>query len=148
MFVLNLAMSDLIMFTTHGLPMCLNMFISDHWIYGVLGCQLYACSGGIFGKFQYLQCELNQCYVILLGTTSILSMVLIGYDRFNVIVKGLSGTKITRCKALMMILIVWIYSVLCSIPPFLGWGGYALGIQHLSIQLTWICLNVFLQRVC
>ncbi len=49
-FVLNLALSDLIMFTTHGLPMCLNMFLSDHWIYGVLGCQLYACLGGICGN--------------------------------------------------------------------------------------------------
>ncbi len=56
-----------------------------------------------------------------------MSMVLIGYDRYNVIVKGFSGTKITHCTALILITLVWIYSVLCSIPPFFGWGGYALG---------------------
>ena len=38
-------------------------------MYGVLGCQLYAFAGAV-------------C-----GTTSILTMVVIGFDRYNVIVK-------------------------------------------------------------
>ena len=46
----------------------------------LLGCQLYAAMGGIF------------------GTASLLTMIVIGYDRYNVIVKGFTGTKITPGK--------------------------------------------------
>ena len=50
MFVISLALSDLLMFTTHGLPVAVNMFLGDHWIYGKLGCKLFTFSGGLFGK--------------------------------------------------------------------------------------------------
>ncbi len=39
-------------------------------------CQIYGCLGAVF------------------GTCSIMTMVVIGYDRYNVIVKGFSGPKI------------------------------------------------------
>jgi hypothetical protein len=43
-------------------------------------CRLYGCLGAVF------------------GTCSIMTMVVIGFDRYNVIVKGFSGTKITPGK--------------------------------------------------
>ena len=45
-----------------------------------LDCKLFAMLGGI-------------C-----GTVSIFTMIMIGYDRYNVIVKGLSAKKITKMK--------------------------------------------------
>ena len=54
-------------------------------------------------------------------------MVAIGYDRYNVIVKGMAGRRISYGMAILFILIIWIYCTLICIPPFLGWGGYALG---------------------
>ena len=51
-------------------------------------------------------------------------MVVIGYDRYNVIVKGLSGKRITPGIAIVILIIVWSYSTVVSIPPFLGWGDY------------------------
>ena len=56
-----------------------------------------------------------------------MTMVVIGYDRYNVIVKGFSGTKITGGKAAGILFILWAYSIVGCIPPFFGWGGYALG---------------------
>ena len=38
-----------------------------------------------------------------LGTTSIYTMVVIGYDRYNVIVKGFSGVKISMAKAVVVL---------------------------------------------
>lgn len=108
MFVVNLALSDLCMMTTHGIPVAINTFTQSSWMWGVLGCHLFAALGGVF------------------GTTSIMSMVLIGYDRYNVIVKGLNCVKISQGKALGMIGTVWIYSVCASTGPFLGWGAYAM----------------------
>ena len=54
-------------------------------------------------------------------------MMVIGYDRYNTIVKGLKGEKISKCKALSITLAVWIYCICCASPPFFGWGGYQLG---------------------
>ena len=54
-------------------------------------------------------------------------MVLIGYDRHNVIVKGLTGTKLTHGKAILMVIMVWLYSAGCALPPVFGWGGSTLG---------------------
>ena len=61
------------------------------------------------------------------GTVSICSMLIIGFDRYNVIVKGFNGTKITSGKAFGMIGASWCYAVAVCTPPFLGWGNYALG---------------------
>ena len=56
-----------------------------------------------------------------------MTMVVIGFDRYNVIVKGFSGTKITAGKAAGLLLGIWAYAIIGCCPPFLGWGGYALG---------------------
>jgi len=107
-FIVNLAFSDLCMMTTQGFPVVINAFASDFWMWGATLCRVYACIGGIF------------------GVASIMTMVVIGYDRYNVIVKGFKGTKITFGKAAIILILVWLYAALGCCPPFLGWGGYAL----------------------
>ena len=64
---------------------------------------------------------------VIAGTNSLLSMVVIGYDRYNVIVKGFNGTKITQGMALGMIGASWVYSIIICGMPFVGWGSYSLG---------------------
>jgi len=83
-----------------------NAFVQRYWMWGVFGCQLYAMVGAI-------------C-----GTTSILTMVVIGYDRYNVIVKGFNGVKITSGKAFVLLCMIWGYSTVVSMGPFFGWGAY------------------------
>jgi len=107
MFVVNLALSDLIMMLTMGLPVVINAYTQRYWMWGNLGCELYGFIGAV-------------C-----GTCSILTMVVIGYDRYNVIVKGFSGQKITPGLAFIILIVVWGYAVGCSIPPFFGWGSYS-----------------------
>ena len=64
MFVVNLAISDLVMMTTQGVPVILNGFMQRYWMWGKLWCDIYAFTGAVT------------------GTCSILSMVVIGYDRY------------------------------------------------------------------
>eukprot|EP00095_Tigriopus_kingsejongensis_P011817 maker-scaffold71_size417697-snap-gene-3.16 protein:Tk11817 transcript:maker-scaffold71_size417697-snap-gene-3.16-mRNA-1 annotation:"long-wavelength rhodopsin" len=107
MFVINLALSDLIMMTTMGPPVTINVFMQRYWAWGAFGCKLYGFTGAV-------------C-----GVVSILSMVVIGYDRYNVIVKGFNGVKITSGKALAILFAIWGYSVGISLPPLLNiWGGF------------------------
>ena len=53
-------------------------------------------------------------------------MVVIGYDRYRVIVKGFSGRRITPVSAFLGIVSIWLYSCVVCCPPFIGWGGYML----------------------
>jgi len=107
MFIVNLALSDLLMMTTMGPTVTVNVLIQRYWLWGAFGCKLYGYTGAI-------------C-----GTVSIFSMVVIGYDRYNVIVKGFTGAKITMGKAFAILLAIWGYSVAIGLPAMLGvWGGY------------------------
>ena len=70
-------------------------------------------------------------------------MLIIGFDRYNVIVKGFNGTKITSGKAFGMIGASWCYAVAVCTPPFLGWGKYALGkttTNAVNITKVHLCL--------
>ena len=58
------------------------------------------------------------------GFCSIWTLACISYDRYNVIVKGVSGQPLTSRKATLMILGCWTLAVAWSIPPFFGWGKY------------------------
>ena len=53
---------------------------------------------------------------------------MVGYDRYNVIVKGFSGTKITRGIAFCMILFAYAYgTAIVSVPLSEIWGKFAFG---------------------
>ena len=135
MLMVNLAISDLCIFCSQGPLMFINAFASDFWMYGTLWCQLYGCTGGIFGNFfplpiYLLYIYMVQCNLTFAGTCSIITLVFIAYDRYHVIVYGIAHAdqRITTRKAALIITFIWIYSVVACIPPFFGWGGYKLGI--------------------
>ena len=109
MLVVALALSDFIMMNTQGPPLFINVFISKWWAFGPLVCKLYGFLGGVF------------------GVTSLWMIIMIGYDRYNVIVKGLAGKKITPCIAFCMILFALAYSTaVCILPMLEVWGTYKL----------------------
>jgi len=108
LFVINLVFSDMMMMATHGLPVMFNMFTARYWIWGVFNCGLYASSGGI------------------VATVSILTMVVIGYDRCNIISGGISAKRISKGKAVGILILIWTYAILSAIGPFFGWGRFSL----------------------
>ncbi|ETN59672.1 opsin-1 [Anopheles darlingi] len=76
LMVINLAFADFMMMFTMAPPLIVNSY-HETWIFGALMCEIY----GMFGS--------------LSGCVSIWSMTMIAYDRYNVIVKGLSGKPLT-----------------------------------------------------
>ena len=61
------------------------------------------------------------------GTASIMNLVAVGYDRYNVICNGLAGARIKYSHAMLVSLFIWVYAVAACIPPYFGWGAYKLG---------------------
>lgn len=108
MLMVNLAVSDCGIFITQGPMMFVNAFMDDFWMFGPEVCKAYGFSGAVF------------------GVCSIVTLTFIAYDRYNVILYGIGGPKMTKTKSFLSILFIWVYTIAVCIPPYLGWGGYKL----------------------
>lgn len=105
LLVVNLAFSDFLMLFTMGPPMVINCY-HETWVFGPFMCELYAMFGSIF------------------GCASIWTMTMIAFDRYNVIVKGLSAKPLTNGGALLRILGIWVNALIWTILPLFGWNRY------------------------
>ena len=105
MLVVNLAISDFIMITCMSPPMVICCYYRT-WAFSRFSCQLYAFIGSI-------------C-----GLASISTMVFITEDRYNVIVKGISGKPLSSGGAFLRILVIWVFAAFWTLPPFFGWNRY------------------------
>nr|BAQ54889.1 opsin, long-wavelength sensitive type [Epiophlebia superstes] len=105
LLVVNLAFSDFFMMIAMCPLMLVNCYYQT-WVFGPLMCQLYAYAGSLF------------------GCASIWTMVTIALDRYNVIVKGLSGKPLTIKRALLWIAIVWVHAAIWTTLPMVGWNRY------------------------
>ncbi|XP_023347456.1 compound eye opsin BCRH2 [Eurytemora carolleeae] len=76
-------------------------------MYGAFACKLYAAAGAVF------------------GTTSLLVIAMIGYERYKIVTRGCTSSSLTFKSAIKKNLLCWAYAIFVSIPPFFGWGNYA-----------------------
>ena len=105
LLVVNLALSDFTMMFFMFPPVMVNSYYGT-WTFSAFFCQIYAMIGSV------------------VGTTSIWTMVFITLDRYNVIVKGVSGTPLTSKGALARCAWSWGTAIGWCIPPFFGWCRY------------------------
>ncbi|XP_029155494.1 rhodopsin [Nylanderia fulva] len=105
LLVINLAISDFLMMLCMSPAMVINCYY-ETWVLGPLICELYALAGSLF------------------GCGSIWSMTMIAFDRYNVIVKGLSAKPMTINGALLRILGIWAFSLGWTLAPMFGWNRY------------------------
>ncbi|XP_064084705.1 rhodopsin-like [Macrobrachium nipponense] len=134
LYVVSLAFSDFFMMACMCPPILVNCYY-QMWSFSSLFCQIYAAIGSI-------------C-----GTASIWAMVLITFDRYNVIVKGIGGTPLTTNRALLNILFIWIQTLFWCILPFFGYCRYvpegnmtACGTDYLTDDL-WYHLYLWLYTI-
>lgn len=105
LLVLNLAFSDFCMMLSQSPMMVINLF-HETWVLGPFMCEIYAICGSMF------------------GAGSIWSMCMIAFDRYNVIVKGISGRPMTIKLAILKILFIWTMAAFWTVMPLIGWNRY------------------------
>nr|APY20569.1 ultraviolet sensitive opsin 2 [Brassicogethes aeneus] len=104
MFVVNLALCDFVM--NAKTPINIYNSIYHGYALGDLACQMFAFFGSLSGIGASMT---NAC---------------IAYDRYTAITNPLDG-KVTRTKAFLMIVFVWIYAVPWAVLPLLEiWGRF------------------------
>ncbi|KAM3937951.1 melanopsin-B-like isoform 2-T2 [Leptodactylus fuscus] len=116
-FIMNLAVSDLLMSATQA-PVCFLNSFNRQWILGGIACNVYAFCGALF------------------GITSMMTLLAIAIDRYLVITRPLQSIQWSSKKRTMqVILLVWLYSLMWSMAPLLGWSSYVP--EGLMISCTW-----------
>lgn len=105
LLVLNLAFSDFMMMVCMCPAMVINC-LYETWVLGPMWCDLYAMCGSLF------------------GCTSIWTMTMIAFDRYNVIVKGLAGKPMTIKGAILKIILIYLFASIWTVAPLFGWNRY------------------------
>ncbi|XP_077310731.1 melanopsin isoform X2 [Lithobates pipiens] len=117
MFIINLAISDFLMSITQA-PVFFTTSLHKRWIFGEKGCELYAFCGALF------------------GITSMITLMVIAVDRYFVITRPLASIGVlSKKRAVLILLGVWLYSLAWSLPPFFGWSAYVP--EGLLTSCTW-----------
>ncbi|XP_077099939.1 opsin 4xa isoform X2 [Siphateles boraxobius] len=116
-FIMNLAVSDFLMAITQSPIFFVNCMYKE-WVFGEMGCKMYAFCGALF------------------GITSMINLLAISIDRYIVITKPLQAIGWTSGRrTLIIILLVWIYSLAWSLAPLMGWSSYIP--EGLMTSCTW-----------
>ncbi|XP_014283879.2 opsin, ultraviolet-sensitive [Halyomorpha halys] len=104
LLVLNLAISDLILLSK--IPLFVYNSYKQGPALGSFGCQTFGFVGG------------------MTGTCSIMTLAAIALDRYYVIAYPLNrGYHTTRMRALVWIVLIWLYSAAFSVLPIAGVAG-------------------------
>ncbi|XP_051834776.1 alpha-1B adrenergic receptor [Antechinus flavipes] len=102
-FIVNLAIADLLLSFT-VLPFSAALEVLGYWVLGRIFCDIWAAVD------------------VLCCTASILSLCAISIDRYIGVRYSLQyPTLVTRKKAILALLSVWVLSMVISIGPLLGW---------------------------
>ncbi|VDP70127.1 unnamed protein product [Echinostoma caproni] len=107
LLIINLSLSDCLFSATVGFPLKTIAAFNQRWTWGKLACEIYGFLGGLF------------------GFVSLSTMVAIALDRYFVIVQPVQAlARMTYTRAIVMLIVVWLWSLLWSVPPWLGIGRY------------------------
>ncbi|XP_068995113.1 opsin 4xb [Embiotoca jacksoni] len=116
-FIMNLAVSDFLMAFTQS-PIFFINSLSKEWVFGEMGCKMYAFCGALF------------------GIASMINLLAISIDRYLVITKPLQTIHwSSKRRTTLAILMVWLYSLAWSLAPLIGWSSYIP--EGLMTSCTW-----------
>lgn len=136
-FVFNLAIADLL-FCITGMPMILVTTLAEGWILGD-----FLCNASGF---------LNS----LLCTVSIWTLAMISVNRYFAVAKARDIKKLYTKKRIFYIIgCVWLFSIVVSAPPLLGWSEFMSGSnfctvngkKHLSYAVILLSLDYILPLI-
>ncbi|CAF0770571.1 unnamed protein product [Rotaria sordida] len=104
-FIINLAITDLGLLLSNNTLHVIASF-KKQWIFGQIGCNLYAICGGVFG----------------LG--SITTMAAISITRLVAVIRPLSSLTLGSQFTIKCLICSWIYGSIWIMPPLFGWSRF------------------------
>uniref|UniRef100_A0A672YPG5 Teleost multiple tissue opsin 3a n=1 Tax=Sphaeramia orbicularis TaxID=375764 RepID=A0A672YPG5_9TELE len=105
LILLNISLSDILV-CIFGTPFSFAASVHGRWLIGEHGCKWYGFANSLF------------------GIVSLVSLAILSYERYAAVMH-LSQVDISDFrKARFCIGGSWLYSLIWTVPPFLGWSSY------------------------
>ncbi|XP_063067842.1 teleost multiple tissue opsin 2a [Engraulis encrasicolus] len=134
MLLLNISVSDMLV-CMFGTTLSFASSIKGRWLAGRYGCMWYGF--------------INSCF----GIVSLISLAILSYDRYSTLTVCNKRSPDYR-KPLLAVAGSWLYSLVWTVPPLLGWSSYGLEGAGVGCSVTWrsntvgshsyiICLFIF-----
>ncbi|KAG9277929.1 teleost multiple tissue opsin 2a [Astyanax mexicanus] len=134
LLLLNISVSDMLVCVC-GTSLSFAASVHGRWLVGRRGCMWYGF--------------VNSCF----GIVSLISLVVLSYERYSTLTVYNKQAPDYR-KPLLAVGGSWLYSLLWTVPPLLGWSSYGLEGAGTSCSVTWtsktlqshsyiICLFIF-----
>ncbi|XP_058642902.1 teleost multiple tissue opsin 2b isoform X2 [Onychostoma macrolepis] len=134
MLLLNISVSDMLV-CLFGTTLSFASSVRGQWLLGRHGCMWYGF--------------INSCF----GIVSLISLVVLSYDRYSTLTVYHNRGPDYR-KPLLAVGGSWLYSLIWTVPPLLGWSSYGLEGAGTSCSVSWtertaqshayiICLFIF-----
>eukprot|EP00058_Branchiostoma_floridae_P016218 XP_002601706.1 hypothetical protein BRAFLDRAFT_215180 [Branchiostoma floridae] len=120
--ILNLAVSDLGI-SIFGYPFCTASGYAGYWLFGDTVCQLYAF----------------MCYT--LSMSSLNTLVVIAGFRYISLCHPQYAYRLTHHVTAFSLIGVWVYSLLWTVPPLVGWSSYTYELFGTSCSIKWTVEN-------
>ncbi|XP_068036387.1 pinopsin-like [Anomalospiza imberbis] len=134
MLLLNISVSDMLVCVS-GTTLSFASNIRGKWIGGDHACRWYGF--------------VNSCF----GVVSLISLAVLSYERYSTLTLCHKRSNDFR-KALLAVGVSWIYSLVWTVPPLLGWSSYGVEGAGTSCSVRWssesaestsyiVCLFIF-----
>ncbi|XP_015237434.1 PREDICTED: pinopsin-like isoform X1 [Cyprinodon variegatus] len=105
LILLNISLSDVLV-CVFGTPFSFAASLRGRWLIGEFGCKWYGFANSLF------------------GIVSLVSLSVLSFERHNAVLQSSKVDISDFRKAWLFIGGIWVYSLLWTLPPFLGWSSY------------------------
>ncbi|KAM6953163.1 teleost multiple tissue opsin 3a [Aplochiton taeniatus] len=135
LILLNISVSDILV-CIFGTPFSFAASLQGKWLIGSYGCKWYGFANSLF------------------GIVSLVSLSILSYERYTAVLHASKPDVSDFREAWLCVGGSWLYSLLWTLPPFLGWSSYGPEGAGTSCSVQWhqrsaasvsyvVCLFVF-----
>uniref|UniRef100_A0A3Q1END0 Teleost multiple tissue opsin 3a n=1 Tax=Acanthochromis polyacanthus TaxID=80966 RepID=A0A3Q1END0_9TELE len=105
LILVNISLSDILV-CVFGTPFSFAASLHGRWLIGEYGCKWYGFANSLF------------------GIVSLVSLAMLSYERYTTVLQSSQIDISDFRKAWLCIGGSWLYSLLWTLPPLLGWSSY------------------------
>ncbi|XP_067312689.1 teleost multiple tissue opsin 3a [Pseudorasbora parva] len=105
LILLNISLSDILV-CLFGTPFSFASSLYGKWLLGRHGCKWYGFANSLF------------------GIVSLMSLSILSYERYAALLRATKADVSDFRRAWLCVAGSWLYSLIWTLPPFLGWSSY------------------------
>ncbi|KAM3867021.1 teleost multiple tissue opsin 3a [Diretmus argenteus] len=118
LMVLNISVSDIFV-CIFGTPFSFAASLHGRWLLGDYGCKWYGFANSLF------------------GIVSMVSLSILSYERYTIVLRSTQPDVSDFRKAWLCVGGSWLYSLIWTVPPLLGWSSYGPEGPGTSCSVQW-----------